>query len=343
VPLPAGRCTNAALGYFPWPGVEPIDWDTFFNWYVLFNMDALAALWAGVVAGLASPWLRRPPRFALRKLLLATLGIDFLATLCVFVASDSDGWVVARLLPNLAVAALATLALYLMVREVLDDATRRQVEAAQLELAEANLALTQTKLALAQGELRALHAQINPHFLFNSLNTIRYFIRTDPSQARDLLTSLSELFQRALSAGEFVSLREEISHVEAYLALEQARLNERLQVIWTNLARTALDAPVPTLVLQPLVENAVIHGISPKPEGGVLHIVISELGPDLLIQVDDNGLGFDAGNWRKAAAPAPGEGTRSTLRVPLADRKLVPQLASQAAPQAAPQAVLGQE
>jgi LytS/YehU family sensor histidine kinase len=284
---------------------------------------------------------------------------------------------VARLLPNLAVAALATLALYLMVREVLDDATRRQVEAAQLELAEANLALTQTKLALAQAELRALHAQINPHFLFNSLNTIRYFIRTDPSQARDLLTSLSELFQRALSAGEFVSLREEISHVEAYLALEQARLDERLQVIWTNLARTALDAPVPTLVLQPLVENAVIHGISPKPEGGVLHIVISELGPDLLIQVDDNGLGFDAGNWRKAAAPAPargsiglrnvderlrmlygdsyglhvesapGEGTRIVLRVPLADRKLVPQLASQAAPQvalqAAPQTALGQE
>jgi hypothetical protein len=297
----AALATNAALSYFPWPDVEPIDWDTFVSWYVLFNMDALVALWAGVVAGLASPWLRRPPRFALRKLLPVVLGIDLFAALCLFVASDSDTWVIERLLPNLAVAALATVALYLMARDVLDDANRRQAETAQLDLAEANLALAQTKLALAQAELRALQAQINPHFLFNSLNTIRYFIRTDPAQARDLLTSLSELFQRALRAGEFVSLREEISHVEAYLSLEQARLDERLQVIWTNLARGALEAPVPTLVLQPLVENAVIHGISPKPQGGVLHIVINQLGGDLMIQVDDNGMGFDARDWRTAA------------------------------------------
>jgi signal transduction histidine kinase len=315
--------TNALLAYFPWPGLEPVDWDTFLTWFMLFNLGALAALWAGIVAGLASPSLRLPPRFALRKLLFLGLGVDFFASFCLFVASDSDGWVVERLLPNLAVAALAVLALQLMVRDVLDDETRRDAEAAQLELAQANLALTQTKLALAQAELRALHAQINPHFLFNSLNTIRYFIRTDPSQARDLLTSLSELFQRALSAGEFVPLREEISHVEAYLSLEQARLDERLQVIWTNLARSALEAPVPTLILQPLVENAVIHGISPKPEGGVIHIVVNQVGVDLLIQVDDNGMGFDAHNWQTVPVQEPTPPAQANALVARDPRSLV--------------------
>jgi signal transduction histidine kinase len=316
--------TNAMLAYFPWPGIEPVDWDAFLTWFMLFNLGALVALWAGIVAGLASPTLRRPPRFALRKLLLLGIGVDLFATFCLFVASDSDAWIVERLLPNLAVTALAVLALQLMVRDVLDEETRRDAEAAQLELAQANLALTQTKLALAQAELRALHAQINPHFLFNSLNTIRYFIRTDPSQARDLLTSLSELFQRALSAGEFVPLREEISHVEAYLSLEQARLDERLQVIWTNLARGALEAPIPTLILQPLVENAVIHGISPKPEGGVIHIVVNQVGADLLLQVDDNGAGFDPQNWQTVPVQEPTPSAQANALVAAASRSLAP-------------------
>ncbi|MEM7125419.1 MAG: histidine kinase [Chloroflexota bacterium] len=141
--------------------------------------------------------------------------------------------------------------------------------------------------------MRALHAQINPHFFFNSLNTIRYFIRTDPDNARDLLTKLAEIFQRTLSAGEFVTLAEEIRHVEAYLSLEKARLEERLQVVWTHLAKQHQEQQIPTLILQPLVENAVIHGISPKPEGGTIHIIINSIGSTLLIQVDDDGMGFD--------------------------------------------------
>lgn len=165
---------------------------------------------------------------------------------------------------------------------------------------------------MAQAELRALHAQINPHFFFNSLNTIRYFIRTEPETARDLLTKLSEIFQRSLSAGEFVPLREEISHVDAYLALEKARLEERLQIVWTNLAEEQLDLLVPTLILQPLVENAVIHGISPRTEGGALHIVINQVGDDLLLQVDDNGVGFEPPPLSGSAAPdVPAEDTRS--------------------------------
>jgi sensor histidine kinase YesM len=230
--------------------------------------------------------------------------MELFVTFCVFLGSDSDVYIVEHFVPNAAITALALVALYLMIRDVQNEETRRHAEAAQLELTQANLALTQTKLALAQAELRALHAQINPHFLFNSLNTIRYFVRTDPAVARDLLTNLSEVFQRVLSAGEFVALREEISHVEAYLALEKARLDERLQVIWTNLSRDALDIAVPTLVLQPVVENAVIHGIAPKPEGGTVHILINRVGGDLLIQIADNGVGFDPVAWGPRAGEA---------------------------------------
>jgi anti-sigma regulatory factor (Ser/Thr protein kinase) len=309
--LPAGVAIGAlaaltigALSYFPWPNQEPIPWYTFFEWYVLRNVSAVAALWVGAVAGVAAPWLRWPPRFALWKLLLLGLGMELFVTFCVFLGSDSDIYSIEPFVPNAAITALALVALYLMIRDVQNEETRRHVEAAQLELTQANLALTQTKLALAQAELRALHAQINPHFLFNSLNTIRYFVRTDPAVARDLLTNLSEVFQRVLSAGEFVALREEISHVEAYLALEKARLDERLQVIWTNLARDALDIAVPTLVLQPVVENAVIHGIAPKPEGGTVHILINRAGGDLLIQIADNGVGFDPVAWGPSAGEA---------------------------------------
>jgi sensor histidine kinase YesM len=91
-----------------------------------------------------------------------------------------------------------------------------------------------------------------------------------------------------------VPLRDEISYVEAYLALEKARLDERLTVHWTNLAPDLLDQPVPTLVLQPLVENGVIHGVSQRPEGGTIHILLDRAGDDLLVQVSDDGPGFEA-------------------------------------------------
>ena len=99
-----------------------------------------------------------------------------------------------------------------------------------LRLQEAERRAREGELALTQAELAALRAQINPHFLFNALNTIRYFVRTDPDQARTLLLKLSEVFQRVLRSGAFVPLADEIAYAEAYLALEQARLGERLRV-----------------------------------------------------------------------------------------------------------------
>jgi signal transduction histidine kinase len=173
---------------------------------------------------------------------------------------------------------LALAAVALMVRSAQAEAERRRAEAAELELTKA--------------ELRALRAQINPHFLFNSLNTIRYFVRTDPETARELLLNLSEIFQRALRAGEFVALRDEISYVEAYLALEEARLGERLRVVWSIPDETCLDILVPTLILQPIVENAVVHGIATKPEGGTVSIAVERSGSDIALRVEDDGPGI---------------------------------------------------
>lgn len=277
--------------YLSW-GEQPFALADYFEYAVLKNMEAMTAVWVGAAAGLSLPLLQER-RWRPQNTAGLAAGVVIFAFCLMLYAANDPPFYLNRLLPNLLIYGLALGAVALMVRGVQDEESRRLAETAQLELAQANLNLAQTRLALTQAELRALHAQINPHFFFNTLNTIRYFVRTNPDEARDLLIKLSEIFQRALSAGEFVPLRDEISYVEAYLALEKARLDERLTVIWTNLAKEWLDTAVPTLVLQPLVENAVIHGVSRQPEGGTIHIVINRVAHDLLIQLDDNGPGFD--------------------------------------------------
>jgi two-component system, LytTR family, sensor kinase len=161
------------------------------------------------------------------------------------------------------------------------------------EYDEGTLKMTQTELALAEAELKALRAQINPHFMLNSLSVIHHLVRTQPETARALLLDLSDLFQHTLRAGDFVPLRQELEHVRAYLALEQARLTKRLSVMWAVLAEDKLETPVPTLILQPIIENAIVHGIAPKPEGGTVSILVKQSGDDLHVQVVDNGIGFD--------------------------------------------------
>jgi LytS/YehU family sensor histidine kinase len=148
------------------------------------------------------------------------------------------------------------------------------------------------ELAQAQAEVRALQAQINPHFLFNAFNTILYFVRTDPDQARHLILQLSEVFQRVLRSGASVALRDELGYARAYLALEQARLGERLRIDCTVRDESLLDQTVPTLILQPLVENAVKHGLAPREDGGRLEIVVERLGGDLVVLVRDDGVGI---------------------------------------------------
>ena len=130
--------------------------------------------------------------------------------------------------------------------------------------------------ASARAEADALQARIKPHFLFNSMNTIALLVRRDADVAERAVLDLSDLFRAALGAGKGESsLAEEVELAERYLSIEQLRLGERLQIRWRKAEPLPWDLPLPRLVLQPLVENAVLHGISRLPAGGTIDIELS--------------------------------------------------------------------
>ena len=154
--------------------------------------------------------------------------------------------------------------------------------------------------AASKAEVDALQARIRPHFLFNSMNTIASLVRTDPATAERAVEDLSELFRAALGAGQGEStLGEEITLAERYLAIEALRLGPRLQVAWQVDPAAPRGLRLPRLVLQPLLENAVLHGIAPLPEGGRIEIEVAAEGPRLRIEVRNPSLPpreRDAGN-----------------------------------------------
>ena len=131
----------------------------------------------------------------------------------------------------------------------------------------------QLRMLAQEAELKALRAQLNPHFLFNSLNSISALTTMDSKRAREMCLLLSDFLRKSLGLGERrqVALREELDLVRAYLSIEQIRFGERLKVDW-DIAPEAEGALVPTLLLQPLVENAIKHGISALAEGGELRL-----------------------------------------------------------------------
>ncbi|GFO61151.1 histidine kinase [Geomonas silvestris] len=158
----------------------------------------------------------------------------------------------------------------------------------QLELGEIEL---QRKL-VAEAEIKALQAQINPHFLFNAISTIISYTRTDPRTASVLLVKLAEFFRKNISpTASQVPLSLELEHCEAYLAIEKARFEERLSIVY-QVEEPALTCKVPSLILQPLVENGVRHGILPREGGGVIRIAARREADELLISVEDNGVGI---------------------------------------------------
>lgn len=154
-----------------------------------------------------------------------------------------------------------------------------------------------SKLA-TEAELRALRAQLNPHFLFNALTTIGYLIRAEPERAVETLLRLTGVLRAVLRApaGEMVTLGEEIELIESYLAVEKARFEERLQVR-IDVPSALLRMRMPALLLQPLVENAIKHGISPSLRGGELRIVarVESEGRSewLTVEVNDTGVGVN--------------------------------------------------
>ncbi|TVT62934.1 sensor histidine kinase [Amycolatopsis rhizosphaerae] len=159
----------------------------------------------------------------------------------------------------------------------------------QFELAR----LDESKLQLQQAEIKALRAQISPHFIYNALNTISALIRTDPEEARDLLQEFADFTRYSFrTSGMFTSLADELRNIDQYLTIERARFGGRLEVR-LKIAPEVLSVVVPFLIIQPLVENAVQHGLANKPSGGMVTVTAQDHGTEALISVEDDGIGMD--------------------------------------------------
>jgi len=145
---------------------------------------------------------------------------------------------------------------------------------------------------LMQARLEALSSQINPHFLFNTLNSISTLIRTNPEQSRTMLARLSRILRRRLrNQDHFSPLRDELEFIEDYLSIELVRFGDKLRVV-KDIDPSVLDVLVPSMLLQPLVENSIRHGLAAKVEGGTVTLRARRSGDRLLIQVEDDGVGI---------------------------------------------------
>ena len=145
---------------------------------------------------------------------------------------------------------------------------------------------------LVEARLAALTSQINPHFLFNTLNSVSSLIRTDPNQARVMVVRLSKVLRRLLRKHEnFSTLRDELSFIEDYLAIEVVRFGDKLR-FERDVAEDTLDMLVPSMLLQPLVENSIKHGLRSKVEGGTIRIRTYRTGSRLHLLVEDDGVGI---------------------------------------------------
>ena len=152
--------------------------------------------------------------------------------------------------------------------------------------------LEEQERLLAEARLAALTSQINPHFLFNTLNSVSSLIRSDPDQARLMVVRLSKVLRRLLRKHEnFTPLRDELSFIEDYLSIEVVRFGDKLR-FEKNVAADTLDMLVPSMLLQPLVENCIKHGIGRKVEGGAIRIAASRTASRLHLLVEDDGVGI---------------------------------------------------
>jgi two-component system LytT family sensor kinase len=194
---------------------------------------------------------------------------------------------------------------------------------------------------LMQARLEALSSQINPHFLFNTLNSVSSLIRTSPEEARTMVVKLSRILRRRLrNQDHFSSLRDELEFIDDYLAIELVRFGDKLRVE-KHIGPDASDMLVPSMLLQPLVENSIRHGLSGKVEGGTITLRARRNGPRLLLEIEDDGVGipeaqlsgiFNKGigvsnvkerlkvlynqDYRMLIDSQPGRGTRIEIEVP---------------------------
>jgi two-component system sensor histidine kinase AlgZ len=256
-----------------------------------YSVSMLFVMWLVLVITVTlcklRPWLQRLPGHT------PYIGVWLLIMLIVLIASAVTRWLDGALQLQLVQSSLG-----IFVRD--NVAIAALLGAALLRYFYV-LAQWQLRLAaVTRAQVEALQARIRPHFLFNSMNTVAALIRVDPAAAERTVEDLSELFRAALGQHDTDdgTLGDELALVERYLAIEQLRLGARLQVR-RELDDLPTDFPLPRLLLQPLVENAVRHGIQPLREGG--EVILRG-------QRDGDGIRFEIGNPLPATPPAPGNG-----------------------------------
>jgi len=255
------------------------DWDEFI-------LCSLFVLWVVLLSNLLLCWCRRPfSRLSLPLATLSSLGLVTLVTLATSMLAqeffaqtaniqEDHWWVVRNLLVAIVLAGIVLRYFYLQQQLRLQE---------QLEL---------------QARLDSLRTRIRPHFLFNTLNSIASLIMSRPETAERAVEDLAELFRASLKEGhEATTVRDEIHLTRLYLGIEELRLGPRLQVHW-DVDEQTLGVSMPALVLQPLVENAVYHGISRLPEGGAIDIRVARRGEELTASIDN-------------PMPAPGDASRA--------------------------------
>jgi two-component system LytT family sensor kinase len=284
--------------------------ETWRLWSRLSLHVALAALFAGLVAAVGARAWRSASSGAPTDLPLAVFELHFLAYFAVLAITHALDFVAWR--------------------------RDQRIEEAQLAARSARL-----EAQLARTELQILRSQLDPHFLFNALHVISELVHVDPSRADRVVARLGDLLRMSASLARSadVPLRDELAFVNAYLEIQQARFGTRLRIVRSVDAAT-LDAAVPSLLVQPLVENAIRHGTSRRATGGQIEIIVRRVGSSLLIEVRDDGPGLPAdqppdegigiGHTRARLAhlygdestlelePRPGGGTTARVRLPFA-------------------------
>jgi two-component system LytT family sensor kinase len=185
---------------------------------------------------------------------------------------------------------IAVIGIYLgVISRIIFGATRTLHAYGQRQAAAAERAQSEA----VQAKMAALQGQTNPHFLFNTLNTIAALVRTDPRAAERTVENLSSVLRRTLQRSNrpMSTVADEVDYAKAYLAIEQERFGDRLRVEW-RVSDTLTNSEIPTMTLQPLVENAIKHGITARIEGGSTRITIDEHPEGVRIAVEDDGPGF---------------------------------------------------
>jgi two-component system LytT family sensor kinase len=305
-----GGWTLVGLGYFTSlayeaaaPGSEPVPWTRL----LVFALGT-AWIWAGLtplVLLLTRDVSLARSRYLRGGLMYAASGAVFFLGAGVLewllgVATDMGTWtgfwstlfsehVETRLVAFLAIVALGRSARYFALYR------SRHLHASDLET------------RLAKTHLQVLKMQLQPHFLFNTLNAIAELVHTDPEAADQMITRLGRLLRLSLdhASHQVVPLKQEADFLRVYIEIEQVRFLDRLEVVW-DLAPDTLDAAVPTLLWQPVVENAIRHGVTPLAGRGRIVIASRREGEDLVLEIRDNGLGLPPGG-----APREGVGLRN--------------------------------